>query len=71
MCNCCGQQRPYPTEPGKWEYATDPALADMMGKKLIWNPVIVKADEEGMTITPVGEDEPIWWPNNAMWRKVE
>jgi len=62
-CYCCGQDRPYPTTPGRWRYKS------YMGNG--WTNVTVEADDEGLTITPDGESEPIWWPNNAQWEKIE
>lgn len=59
-CLCCGAIRDYPTEEGHWEFF-------QCG---FWTQVEVKRDEEGLTITPYGEDEPIWWPNNVRWRKI-
>jgi len=62
-CSCCGQDRPYPTEPGRWRYKT----YGMGG----WYNVTVKRDDEGLTITPDDEDEPIWWPSNAQWEQLD
>lgn len=62
-CPCCGQQRPYPTEPGKWRYRTHPSPW--------WFNVTVAFDSEGLTITPEGETEPVWWPENARWEQLE
>lgn len=77
LCPCCGQVRPYPTEPGAWEYLESPGLARAMhlnGKICRvpgWIPVdVVKSEEgEGLLCIPVGEHEPIWWPDQAMWRR--
>lgn len=69
MCPCCGQMRPYPTTPGIWEFTVDPALSEALGREPHWTTVEVKEHEEGLTITPMRSSEPIWWPNNAQWRK--
>jgi len=61
-CPCCSQPRPYPTEPGRWKYKT---YLDGC-----WHHVTVKQDDEGLTITPDGETDPIWWPNNATWEQL-
>ncbi len=61
-CPCCAQPRPYPTEPGSWRYRTYPDG--------VWHYVIAKYDEEGLTITPNGETDPVWWPNNAEWEQL-
>ncbi len=62
-CECCGQSRPYPTRPGRWQYKLYG-----LGK---WVPVTVKYDDEGLTMTHDGESLPDWWPNNAQWQKIE
>jgi len=62
-CECCGQSRPYPTEPGRWKYKIRP--------EGFWHNVTVKEHEEGLTITPDGESEPMWWPSNAQWEEIE
>lgn len=68
LCSCCGQERPFPTEPGIWEFCEDPLFNHD------WVRCIIERHEypeEGMTVTPIGSDEPIWWPKDAKWRKVE
>lgn len=70
MCNNCGQDRPYPTRAGRWEYCLDPAVVELKGGKREWIPVTIKQTEEGREIWPDGEDEPMWWPSDAMWRKI-
>jgi len=62
-CECCGQDRAYPTKPGKWRYKTYPAA--------FWRNVTVNDHEEGLTITPEGETDPMWWPGNARWEQYE
>ena len=64
QCPCCGQNHPYPTKPGTWEYNENPVTNN------VWVRVVVKQDKEGLTMTRVGEQEPSWWPNQAAWRKV-
>jgi hypothetical protein len=81
FCYCCGQLRPYPTKPGKWEYLENPHLSEYyksIGKPLNWIRVDVvpdKFDPDSITcnlmIIPEGQTEAIWWPNNAQWRKIE
>ncbi len=76
-CHCCGQPRPYPREPGKWEYLESPTMTREDGSTYHkWQRVNVIAhndDYEGpsLRIIPEGETEPIWWPSNCAWRKVE
>ena len=60
-CPCCGQPRPYPTEPCEWKYKT----------YCSWYHVTVKQEEEGLTMTHEGETEPAWWPENAEWVKLD
>lgn len=62
-CPCCGQLRPYPTEPGRWRYKTY-GLGD-------WYTVTVKQDDEGLTMTHDGETKPDWWPGNAEWEQIK
>lgn len=70
-CPCCGQTRPYPTEPGEWQFCEQPYI---LPKR--WASVTVKlpaADDrdgqEGLRLWQNGEM--IWWPSNSEWRKVE
>lgn len=64
-CECCGQDRPYPLQPGKWRFRT---VSMPEGS---WHEVMVKHDDEGLTMTYTGEDQPDWWPSYAQWEKVE
>lgn len=63
LCPCCGQIRPYPTEPGIWEYCEYPTTT-----KQYWNRVEIKKTDDGLVIIKDGEE--VWWPDMAMWRKV-
>lgn len=67
-CPCCGQQRTYPLEPGKWKYRAGLDYFD-------WRIVTVKREiydgEEVLTMTHESETEPDWWPENVKWEKVE
>lgn len=65
-CPCCNQTRPYPTDTGIWEYCEYPVMPASF-----WVRVTVKRTEDGLTITPEGQNEPIWWPSMASWRKIE
>ena len=77
-CSCCGELRPHPTEPGKWEYQENAGfvagLPDDDPVKLRYNKwiavMVVLNDEGHLNIIPEGDKEPIWWPNNVAWRKV-
>ncbi len=69
-CCCCGQLRPYPTEPGEWEYSEDVYFANPT-----WIRVSVKLperdDEEGQYGLRLWKDGKIvWWPTNSAWRKI-
>jgi len=71
-CPCCGQMRPYPTEPGEWEY-----------REYSWLPwekcKIVRSTGKEHHEVPEGEllfyreggASPAWWPDHAEWRKIE
>ena len=77
-CPCCGQLRPYPTEPGEWEYRQYPWLPWSKAK-------IVKSTGKEHHEVPEGEllfygtgeaadvfeTEPSWWPGYAEWRKLK
>jgi hypothetical protein len=72
-CTCCGQVRPYPTEPGEWEYSE---LIYMPSGKQFWQRVTIKKpdanDRDGQDGLRVWKDgEMIWWPHNAAWRKIQ
>lgn len=69
LCHCCGQSRPYPTAPGVWEYCEHPSI--YAGDPQRWVKVNIVPGEEGLLVIPVGGKEPIWWPNNAAWRKAD
>ena len=58
-CTCCGQERDYPTEPGKWQYKYHYSED--------WTDVDIVASDEGLMVIVGGEA--IWWPNNVMWRQ--
>ena len=70
LCSCCGQPRPYPTEPGEWEYCNW-----ITGNSPVWIRVSVKLAEkddaerygDGLRLWESGKM--IWWPNNCAWRK--
>jgi len=70
-CHACDSLRPFPTEPGEWEYLEEPGFQRMKGGIEHWRRVTVKTNEEGITITPHGETEPVWWPSRAQWRPYE
>ena len=70
ICPCCGEMRPYPTEPGRWRFRQHPYMWDDFGDKWPWRTVTVKPDPEGLTITEDGKKEPMNWPDNAVWRKL-
>jgi hypothetical protein len=75
-CPVCGQSRPFPTQPGIWEYREYPWLPWSKAK------IVVSTGNEHHNV-PVGgllfygtgetvdvfETEPCWWPT-AEWRKV-
>ena len=65
MCECCGQCRPFPTNPGKWEYKST-FFSDTH-----WQQVEILQDKEGLIMIPFGEKKPTWWPPNVEWRKIE
>jgi hypothetical protein len=72
-CPCCGKPRPFPTEPGEWEYMENPTMPPEYQK---WVRVTIKLPEpndrdgqEGLRIWKDGKM--IWWPDSAAWRKVE
>jgi hypothetical protein len=72
-CTCCGQVRPYPTEPGEWEYCE---LIFMPADKQFWQRVTVKKpdanDRDGQEGLRLWEDgKMIWWPALAAWRKIQ
>ncbi len=67
-CGTCGQLRPYPTEPGEWEY--NELVWHESGA---WNRVTVRKSPDGLSleIVPKGATQPIWWPQGgAAWRQV-
>ncbi len=64
-CSCCGQERPYPQQPGRWRYKTQ--YSD------VWTCVTVEKacdDLDELQMTVDGDDEPAWWPNNVQWEKI-
>lgn len=63
MCFACGQDRTYPQEAGRWKYR-DPIIQH-------WTYVTVREVEEGFEMTIDGHEQPAWWPEHAMWEKVE
>ena len=68
QCTCCGQDRPYPTKHGKWQYKTMP---DPLERNHWITVDVINGPEDGdLGIIPEGEKEPVWWPGNAMWRKL-
>lgn len=69
-CTCCGQERPYPMEPGIWQYRQ--ACLDTDWNTVEIKVVYVEAEKrEILHIFPEGEAEPIWWPTNVQWRKLQ
>jgi len=69
-CPCCNQLRPFPTEPGEWEFCESPYLEPQR-----WCRVSVKLPLDDDRDGPDGlriwhNGEMIWWPNYATWRKV-
>jgi len=70
-CHACDSLRPYPTEPGEWEYLEDPGMRRALESPEHWKRVTVKANPEGMTITEHGKTVPRWWPTTAKWRPYE
>lgn len=69
-CPCCGQKRPFPTEPGNWEYCEAPYFEPQ-----VWVRVSVELPAEDDREGPYGlrlwkDGEVIWWPNHCAWRKV-
>ena len=72
ICDRCGQKRPYPKEPGAKEYLEEPGMVAIGAIPERWLKVTVRrASEEGfLEIVPIGKKDPIWWPNNAQWRKA-
>jgi hypothetical protein len=73
QCSCCGELRPFPTTEGIWEYRESPTVNDT------WTRVkVVKSKREPGCLSiypiPLGKNPsktPIWWPDNAQWRKVK
>jgi len=57
--------RPHPTEPGLWEVTEDPSPNNEPHSVT----VEIERDDTGFTMTAIGETEPRWWPDSAMWRK--
>ena len=77
-CPTCGQIRPFPTEPGKWEFHESITLEESCD--MPWTPCEVKLPQKGERYFEDGglrlwveeHDEPVWWPQRgAAWRKVE
>ncbi len=71
ICPCCGQEVPFPTEPGEWEYCEYPSTSNPK-----WNRVSVRLPESDDRFGSDGlrlwkDDEMIWWPSGyTAWRKV-
>ena len=70
QCPCCGQLRPFPTEPGEWEYTEEIYFENPR-----WTTVSVRYPElndrdgaEGLRLWKDGEM--IWWPSSCAWRKL-
>ena len=68
QCVSCGQDRSYPTRPGKWKYKEVP---DFLGRNQ-WVVVdVIAGPEDGdLGIIPEGQGEPVWWPKQAIWKKL-
>ena len=69
LCSCCGQFRPFPTEPGIWEYN------EWVTGSQNWIPVEVKYPESADHDGPDGlrlwiDGHMAWWPSHAAWRKI-
>jgi hypothetical protein len=71
-CPCCGQMRPFPTEPGRWEYGYPYLLNE-------WKKCSVKIStgEEHREVPPGellfypdGREGPCEWPEYRAWKKL-
>jgi len=79
-CSCCGELRPHPTRPGRWQYLQHPdmhrVLSVEQNKPEPWVTVTVKEEfeelgERHLIMIEDGNSGPSWWPDNAAWRKLE
>ena len=73
LCHCCGQLRPFPTEPGIWEFNES---VTMPNSEMYWVRAEVKHPLPDDRDGPIGlrlwvAGKMVWWPNKAAWRKVE
>jgi hypothetical protein len=77
-CNECGNIRPCPTSPGKWEFHEHVTLEKACD--MPWTPCEIRFPQKGerdyreggLRLWAYDADEPIWWPQHgAAWRKRE
>lgn len=70
ICHCCGQNRPFPTERGEWEFCEMPTSPKAHWVRCtIQNPLPDDRDgPDGLRLWV--NDEMMWWPKNAAWRKI-
>lgn len=86
LCTCCGQERPYPTEAGLWEYKCyweekwhQCEIKVCTGKERDANGMLLNDESIGQLLyyDETGEPEdlliPRRWPeaNSTMWRKIQ
>jgi hypothetical protein len=75
LCPYCGQTRPFPTEPGEWEYTECPTVKGSVWTRvsIVWSKTAFNyvTGEPNLEIQPKGQSEPIWWPVPSAWRKVK
>lgn len=71
QCSCCGQMRPFPTEPGEWEYSQN-ANWDNPTWQSVTVKLPLKNDRDGGDGLRLWQDgNLVWWPCNCAWRKIK
>jgi hypothetical protein len=70
-CPVCGQSRPFPTQPGIWEFREHSHLPWTRCRVVLSTGKEHHDAPEGVLILFIkGNKEPCWWPT-AEWRKWE
>ncbi len=72
-CDCCGQERPCPTEPGIWEYNENVTMryGKWVRVTIVAPPEDEREYDDDLHMYHDGDTKPAWWPQHgAAWRKV-